>query len=318
MLHRDEVLAVRARELVDARDAAVAQDAGDLGLVDEHLDEVVVLGEVREHALDRDEVGLALRVEGLRAIDLRHSTERDAVEEVIAAELLSPSHRSHSAYHADARRPRSAMLADMSRALVLVLTLAGLAGCSGCSSHSAGSPEKDTGPAPGPEKIVVPTDRRCDGPHRAGGRRRRDDARFHLHPEEGSLTIDKCEGKAGAGITANVTVAPATGLHLATDYPIKITLDPTTGVTVPKLELEAGGRDKSQGDAQTLSEQKLVFAVTGTAAKAGAYELKGVFKFGVCDKESCHPKKQPITITVATRSSELHASAIACPTSPTW
>ena len=58
MLHRDEVLAVRARELVDARDVVVAQHARDLGLVDEHLDEVVVLGEVREHALDRDEVRL--------------------------------------------------------------------------------------------------------------------------------------------------------------------------------------------------------------------------------------------------------------------
>ena len=56
VLHRDEVLAVRARELVDARDVAVAQDARDLRLVDEHLDEVVVLGEVREHALDRDQV----------------------------------------------------------------------------------------------------------------------------------------------------------------------------------------------------------------------------------------------------------------------
>ena len=93
MLHRDEVLAVRARELVDARDVAVAQHARDLRLVDEHLDEVVVLGEVREHALDRDEVRLAVRVEGLRAIDLRHPAERDAIEQVVAAELLSPSHR---------------------------------------------------------------------------------------------------------------------------------------------------------------------------------------------------------------------------------
>ena len=93
MLHRDEVLAVRARELVDARDVAVAQDARDLRLVDEHLDEVVVLGEVREHALDRDEVGVAVSVERLRAIDLRHATERDAIEQVVATELLSPSHR---------------------------------------------------------------------------------------------------------------------------------------------------------------------------------------------------------------------------------
>ncbi len=69
------------------------QDAGDLGFVDEHLDEVVVLGEVGEDALDRDEVRLAVRVERLRAIDLGHSTERDAIEEVVAPELLSPSHQ---------------------------------------------------------------------------------------------------------------------------------------------------------------------------------------------------------------------------------
>ena len=81
-----------ARELVDARDVAVAQHAGDLGLVDEHLDEVVVLGEVREHALDRDQVRLPLAVEGLGAIDLGHATERDAIEEVIAAELLRAWH----------------------------------------------------------------------------------------------------------------------------------------------------------------------------------------------------------------------------------
>ena len=78
----------------------VAQHARDLRLVDEHLDEVVVLGEVREHALDRDEVRRAVRVERLRAIDLRHAAERDAIEQVVAAELLSPSHRRRPAYHA--------------------------------------------------------------------------------------------------------------------------------------------------------------------------------------------------------------------------
>ncbi len=65
-----------------------------------------------------------------------------------------------------------------------------------------------------------------------------------------------------------------------------------------KVELTAGGRDKAQGDAQTLTEQLVAFSVKATADKAGAFEIKGVFKFGVCDKDSCHPKKQPITITV--------------------
>ena len=99
MLHRDEVLAVGACELVDAGDALVAQDAGDLGLVDAHLDEVVVLGEVRQDALDRDQVRGAIGVERLRSIDLGHATERDAIQQMVTAELLSPSHRQGRAYH---------------------------------------------------------------------------------------------------------------------------------------------------------------------------------------------------------------------------
>ncbi|HEX2687660.1 MAG TPA: hypothetical protein VHN14_13635, partial [Kofleriaceae bacterium] len=61
--------------------------------VDEHLDEVVVLGEVREHALDRDEVRLPGGIERLRSIDLRHPAERDAIEQMVATELLRSSHR---------------------------------------------------------------------------------------------------------------------------------------------------------------------------------------------------------------------------------
>jgi hypothetical protein len=84
---------VGAGELVDAGDVVVAQDRGDLGLVDQHLDEVVVLGEVREHALDRDQVGVALAVERLGPVDLGHTAERDAIEEVVPAELLGPTQR---------------------------------------------------------------------------------------------------------------------------------------------------------------------------------------------------------------------------------
>jgi hypothetical protein len=122
---------------------------------------------------------------------------------------------------------------------------------------------------------------------------------FFLKPEEGTLTVDKAEAKAGAEATAKLSVAPAKGYHMATDYPIKLTLEPTPGVTIAKTEMTAGGRNKVQGDAATLSEQSLAFAVKATAEKAGTYEIKGTFKFGICEKDSCHPKKQPITITVA-------------------
>jgi len=193
------------------------------------------------------------------------------------------------------------MLHAMSRQIWLACALASLVGC----SKSAGNQDKGATPPSGPEKVAVPgaervavpVDKGPGGPAQQAGTAS-DDARFHLHPEEGTLTIDKAEGKAGAELSAAIKVAPATGLHLATDYPIKITLEPATGVKLSKAELTAGGRDKSKGDADTLSEQQLQFAVKATCDKPGAYEIKGTFKFGVCDKDSCHPKKQPITITV--------------------
>jgi hypothetical protein len=125
------------------------------------------------------------------------------------------------------------------------------------------------------------------------------DPRMHLQPEEGTITIDKAEGKAGSEATASLKLAPATGWHVSTEYPIKLTLEPPPGVKLAKTELTAGGRDKSKGDAAALSEQGLAFAIKATPEKAGSYEIKGVFKFGICEKDSCHPKKQPITITVA-------------------
>ena len=125
------------------------------------------------------------------------------------------------------------------------------------------------------------------------------DPRFQLKPEEGSITVDQAEGKAGTEATAKLALAPAKGYHVATDYPIKVTLEAPPGVKLAKTELAAGGRTKDQGDASTLSEQSLAFAIKATADKAGSYEIKGVFKFGICEKDSCHPKKQPITITVA-------------------
>jgi len=169
--------------------------------------------------------------------------------------------------------------------------------CSG--SKSAGNQDKDTVAAPVEgQKISVPGGVGTPTTATAGGSVT-DDPRFHLQPEEGTLTIDKAEAKPGAEATAGIKIAPASGYHVATDYPIKISLEAPAGVTLAKAELTAGGRDKSQGDATALSEQGLAFAVKATADKVGAYEIKGTFKFGVCDKDSCHPKKQPITITVA-------------------
>ena len=122
---------------------------------------------------------------------------------------------------------------------------------------------------------------------------------YNLKPTEGTLTIAKAETKAGAAGTAEIKIAPASGWHVATDYPIKLWLEPPAGVTVDKTFLTAGGRSKAQGDAATLSEQSLAFAIKATPAAAGSFEITGVLSFGICEKDSCHPKTQPITIQVA-------------------
>jgi hypothetical protein len=165
-----------------------------------------------------------------------------------------------------------------------------------CSSKPAAN--QDPATPPGGDKIAVPGAKGSTPPPIAGGANN-DDARFQLQADEGTLTIDKAEGKVGADLIANIKITPASGRHVSTEFPIKITLEPTDGVKLAKTELTAGGSEKSQGDAATLSEQLLAFAVHASSDKAGSYEVKGTLKFGICDKESCHPKKQPITIAVA-------------------
>jgi hypothetical protein len=198
------------------------------------------------------------------------------------------------------------MLPGMSRALLFAVLIAG-AGCSGCGNGSKSPADQPKTTASGEEKIVVPgavpgskgTDTGAQTEGASAGIGAASDPRFHLKPEEGAITVDKAEAKAGAEATAALKLAPATGYHVATDYPIKLSLEAPPGVKLAKTELSAGGRNKEQGDASTLTEQALAFAVKATADKPGSYEIKGVFKFGICEKESCHPKKQPITITVA-------------------
>jgi len=204
----------------------------------------------------------------------------------------------------------------MSRFVVLALLMGGCAAC-GNGSKSAGEQQKS--PTTGSdEKIAVPGAKGATEGSTEGARggsavapvtgsdltdaayqKAVDNKQFHVKPEEGTLTVAKAEGKAGTAASAEIKLAPGSGFHVATDYPIKLKLMATPGVKLEKQMLTAGGRDKAQGDASTLTEQALAFAVKVTPEAAGAYEIKGTFSFGVCEKDSCHPRTQPITIQVA-------------------
>src|SRR3954469_5001671 len=141
------------------------------------------------------------------------------------------------------------MLPGMSRMIWLIPLF--LSACTGCGK-SASSTEKDQ-PTTANDRVPVPKDTVAvpggGGGPEIGAATASDEARFHLHPDEGSLTIDKAEGKAGSELTSNIKVTPTGEFHVNTEFPIKLTLEPPTGVKLAKAELVAGGMDKSQGDA---------------------------------------------------------------------
>ena len=91
-LHRDVERAAGAAEVVDADDVRVLEADRDLRLVDEHVDEVVVLDEVREDALDGDQALEPLGAEGLRLEHLGHAAHPDALEEEVFSELHLVAH----------------------------------------------------------------------------------------------------------------------------------------------------------------------------------------------------------------------------------
>jgi hypothetical protein len=129
-----------------------------------------------------------------------------------------------------------------------------------------------------------------------------DDDRLKLKPEEGTLAIvPPADARPGAEVVAKVTVTPGKGYHVNTEYPIKLTLLPADGVKLAKTDFTAGGHDKVKGDADALDEQGLAFAVKLTPAASGSYTINGKFKFAVCDRDQCLPKKETIAITVAAK-----------------
>lgn len=167
------------------------------------------------------------------------------------------------------------------------------------------SQDKQTAPGPetGGETVKVPSAGAKGAAPTVGGApttggdaiaacAQNDDPKKHIQPEEGKLDIGKAEGKAGAEAVAKISVTPGTGYHVSTDFPTELKLEAPAGVKLAKDTF-------SKADADKLVEAGLQMSVKATADKAGAFEIKGCFKFGVCDKESCHPKKQPITIQVA-------------------
>ncbi len=187
----------------------------------------------------------------------------------------------------------------MSRALFLSALF--LAGCtkSAPKDNASGDQPKDVVKVPGSDVPPPGMGKARGGPD--GAQTAGSDPQ-KLGPEEGKLAIvSPADAKAGTETVAKITVTPATGYHVNTEFPTKLTLETTEGVTLAKAEFKAGGMDKAKGDADVFEEQSLELGIKLTAAKSGSYTIKGTFKFAVCDKDSCRPKKETIAIQVAAK-----------------
>src|SRR5262249_3973209 len=91
-LHRDEVGVADLSQLEDLADVGVRQLPGDLGLIDEHLDEVAVLRHRGQDSLDRDDLLEPLDPEALRLEHLGHPAHAQALEQQIFPEGLGRPH----------------------------------------------------------------------------------------------------------------------------------------------------------------------------------------------------------------------------------
>jgi hypothetical protein len=86
VLERDVIAVVDDTEVEDLSDVRVVQLDRDLRLVDEHADELLVLRDVGQDPLDRDQPLEALHAVGLGAKHFGHAANIDSLEQVVLAE----------------------------------------------------------------------------------------------------------------------------------------------------------------------------------------------------------------------------------------
>ena len=87
ILHRNEILAIGFAEIEDAAHVAVGDPRCNPRLVEEHLDVLLFVGEMRVDPLERHELLEARVPFDPRQVDARHSTRGQLEAELVAADL---------------------------------------------------------------------------------------------------------------------------------------------------------------------------------------------------------------------------------------
>jgi hypothetical protein len=112
--------------------------------------------------------------------------------------------------------------------------------------------------------------------------------------KEYTLQIDPSDVSVGEEGKISIRVIPQGEWHMNLEYPTKLQIDPPDGITVAKAKLD-------KADAVKLDEQSCEFAISYTAAEAGAKTFTGEFKFAICQDEACVPKTEKLQFEVAVK-----------------
>jgi hypothetical protein len=99
--------------------------------------------------------------------------------------------------------------------------------------------------------------------------------------------------KVGAAGTVRLAIEPTGAVHVDPKAPLKVTLEATPGLVLPKAQL--GRADAVQAG------QGVSFATPFTAAAAGAQELKVRLDFFLCTDQWCVKQVRQVTLAVDVR-----------------
>ncbi len=91
--------------------------------------------------------------------------------------------------------------------------------------------------------------------------------------------------------TATVTVTPQSPWHINVDFPVKLQLSSSSGVTLPSPT-------QAKVDARRYDGDALVFEVQYRVDTCGDHEITGNVDFALCRDEACAPVTEPVSATV--------------------
>ncbi len=96
--------------------------------------------------------------------------------------------------------------------------------------------------------------------------------------------------KAGAAGKLHIVIEPSGAFHVDPKTPLKVTLEPTVGLTLAKAQL-------GKGDASPVGKG---MALEGgfTAASAGPQEVKAKVDFFVCSDQACIKQVRELTVAI--------------------